>query len=83
MSLKPHRRTALGLVGRAAGIAAGVVADRIVGDPERHHPVAVYGNAVSRAERRWYADSVPRGAVFTVGALTPFCLLYTSPSPRD
>ena len=74
MSLKPHRRTALGLVGRAAGIAAGVVADRIVGDPERHHPVAAYGNAVSRAERRWYADSVPRGAVFTVGALTPLAV---------
>ena len=74
MSLKPHRRTALGLLGRAAGIAAGVVADRIVGDPERHHPVAAYGNAVSRAERRWYADSVPRGAVFTVGALAPLAV---------
>ncbi|GAB2858129.1 cobalamin biosynthesis protein [Nocardioides pacificus] len=48
---------------RAAGLAAGFVADRLWGDPRRGHPVAVFGGLASRAERRWYADSRSRGVV--------------------
>jgi adenosylcobinamide-phosphate synthase len=48
-----------------AGIAAGVLADALVGDPRRGHPVALFGRAATRLERSIYADSRTRGAVFT------------------
>lgn len=48
-----------------AGLLLGVVADRALGDPRRGHPVALYGAAVHRLERRVYADDRARGAVFT------------------
>ena len=48
-----------------AGLAAGVLADALVGDPRRGHPVALFGRAATRLERSIYADSRTRGAVFT------------------
>jgi adenosylcobinamide-phosphate synthase len=48
-----------------AGIAAGVLADALVGDPRRGHPVALFGRAATRLERNIYADSRTRGAAFT------------------
>ncbi|GAA4632193.1 hypothetical protein GCM10023196_064620 [Actinoallomurus vinaceus] len=39
--------------------------DAMVGDPRRGHPVAAFGRAASALERRLYADSRARGAVFT------------------
>ena len=48
----------------ALGMAAGVVADRVFADPQRGHPVAVFGSAVARTEKRVYADSRAAGAVF-------------------
>ena len=49
----------------AAGIVAGVLADALLGDPRRGHPVALFGQAATRIERRLYADDITRGAAFT------------------
>ena len=49
----------------AGGIAAGVLADALVGDPRRGHPVALFGRAATLIERGLYADAKPRGVVFT------------------
>ena len=50
----------------AGGIVAGVLADALAGDPRRGHPVALFGQAATRIERRLYADDRARGAAFTV-----------------
>jgi adenosylcobinamide-phosphate synthase len=49
---------------RAVGIVAGVVADRVVGDPRRFHPVAGFGRLAAGLERRVYADERPAGAAY-------------------
>jgi adenosylcobinamide-phosphate synthase len=52
---------------RALGAAAGIVADRLLGEPPlpgRLHPVALFGTAALRLERRVYADSRVSGALF-------------------
>ncbi len=49
----------------AGGIVAGVLADALLGDPRRGHPVALFGQAATRIERRLYADDKTRGAAFT------------------
>jgi adenosylcobinamide-phosphate synthase len=46
----------------AAGLAAGVALDALVGDPRRGHPVAAFGRAAAALESRDYADSRVRGA---------------------
>lgn len=51
---------------RAVGLLLGFAADRVLGDPQRLHPVAGFGNAAAALERRLYADSRPRGAAHTV-----------------
>ena len=58
--------------GRAAGLAVGWLADRLLGDPRRGHPVAGFGRLASALERRVYADSRWAGAGHTavlLGAL--------------
>lgn len=50
---------------RAAGLLLGFVADRVLGDPRRCHPVAGFGAAAAGLERRLYADSRSRGVVHT------------------
>ena len=50
----------------AGGIVAGVLADALIGDPRRGHPVALFGQAATRIERRLYSDDKTRGAAFTV-----------------
>jgi adenosylcobinamide-phosphate synthase len=50
---------------RAAGLLLGQLADRVLGDPVRHHPVAWFGKAAGALERRWYGDSRGRGAAYT------------------
>jgi adenosylcobinamide-phosphate synthase len=52
---------------RAAGLALGFAADALLGDPGRGHPVAAFGRVARAAERRWWADSRPRGAAYTAG----------------
>ena len=61
-----------GHCGRAAGIAAGWLADLIFGDPRRGHPVALFGRGAAALERFSYADSRSAGVVHTgllLGAL--------------
>ena len=41
----------------AAGLAAGVALDALLGDPRRGHPVAAFGRAAAALEARDYADS--------------------------
>ncbi|WP_354700353.1 Cobalamin biosynthesis protein CobD [Paraconexibacter sp. AEG42_29] len=47
-----------------AGLAGGYVADLLLGDPARRHPVAGFGQAALRAEAALYAPSRPRGVVY-------------------
>ncbi len=57
----------------AVGLAVGYLADRVIGDPRRGHPVAGFGLAASWLERRCYADRQAAGMVHTgvlVGAAT-------------
>jgi adenosylcobinamide-phosphate synthase len=51
--------------GRAAGLALGYVADLLLGDPRRGHPVAVFGRGAAALERLTYSDHRAAGAVHT------------------
>ena len=51
--------------GRVAGIAAGYCADRLLGDPRRGHPVALFGRGAAALERLTYDDSRAAGVVHT------------------
>ncbi len=55
-------------LGRAAGIAAGCLADLALGDPRRGHPVALFGRSALALERLTYSDDRWAGACHT-GAL--------------
>ncbi|NIK60228.1 cobalamin biosynthesis protein [Kribbella shirazensis] len=58
---------------RALGILLGFVADRLLGDPRRFHPVAGFGRTAARVEKHVYADTRPRGAAYAavlVGSTT-------------
>ena len=55
----------------AAGLALGFAADRVLGDPQRGHPVAGFGRVADSLERRTYADCRIAGVghvVILVGA---------------
>jgi adenosylcobinamide-phosphate synthase len=52
-----------------AGLLAGVVADVLVGDPRRGHPVAAFGRAASLLEARVWADSRRRGVGYTAACV--------------
>jgi len=53
----------------AGGLAGGVVADALLGDPQRGHPVALFGRAAQAIEDRIYADSVVRGAGYAAACV--------------
>lgn len=53
----------------AAGLAAGFAADAILADPERGHPVALFGTAARQVEEHCYADERVRGAAFTAACV--------------
>jgi adenosylcobinamide-phosphate synthase len=53
----------------AAGLALGAVADRVLADPRRGHPVAGFGAAAAALERRAYRDGRAAGAGYAL-ALT-------------
>ena len=61
--------------GRAGGIAAGVVADFVFGDPRRGHPVALFGSGAATLERCSYSDDRVAGALHTAGLLTAVAVL--------
>lgn len=48
----------------AAGLVLGATLDALLGDPRRGHPVAAFGRAAAALERRGYADSRVRGALY-------------------
>ncbi|MEW2634416.1 cobalamin biosynthesis protein [Streptomyces sp. NPDC048389] len=47
------------------GAAAGLLGDRLLGDPRRGHPVAVFGRAAGAVERALWRDHRGRGALHT------------------
>lgn len=49
---------------RAAGLLMGFAADRLLGDPRRGHPVALFGTVASRLERGIHGDSRARGVAY-------------------
>lgn len=51
-------------VAGAAGLVAGYLLDRALGDPRRWHPVAGYGQFAAAVERRTYAPDRAAGARF-------------------
>jgi len=53
----------------AAGLVTGVIADAVLGDPRRWHPVAGFGGAAGRLEDLMYADSKAAGAAFAACGL--------------
>jgi adenosylcobinamide-phosphate synthase len=57
--------------GLAPGLLLGSALDALVADPRRGHPVAVFGTAASRAERRLWAASRARGALFAAACTGP------------
>lgn len=50
-------------MGTAAGLLLGLVADRLLADPRRGHPVAVFGSAANALERRTWRDDRAAGVV--------------------
>jgi adenosylcobinamide-phosphate synthase len=51
--------------GRAAGIVAGSLFDLLFGDPQRGHPVALFGSGAATLEQSTYADGRRAGLVHT------------------
>lgn len=54
------------MLARAVGLMAGFAADRLLGDPARHHPVAGFGTIARTVEQRVYRDDRPTGVAYTV-----------------
>jgi adenosylcobinamide-phosphate synthase len=50
----------------AAGLALGAVADGLLGDPRRRHPVAGFGTAALALEERMWRDARGPGAAYAV-----------------
>lgn len=50
---------------RAIGLVLGFAADRVLGDPARHHPVAAFGTIAGTLERRVWADDRLTGVAYT------------------
>lgn len=48
----------------AAGLVVGWLADQLIGDPRRGHPVAGFGRVAARLEKLLYSDDRARGAAF-------------------
>ena len=47
---------------RVVGVLAGYLADLLLGDPKRGHPVAVFGRSAAALERLTYRDGRAAGA---------------------
>jgi hypothetical protein len=48
----------------SAGLLSGAVADWVVGDPRRWHPVAGFGAVAAALERRWWRPSRSAGVAY-------------------
>jgi adenosylcobinamide-phosphate synthase len=64
----PRRRPGAVL---ATGLAAGVVADTVLADPRRLHPVAGFGRLAAAVERRVWAPRRSRGAAYVTALVLP------------
>ncbi|ACU34833.1 cobalamin biosynthesis protein [Actinosynnema pretiosum subsp. pretiosum] len=53
-------------LGRAVGLALGVAADAVFGDPRRGHPVAAFGRVAGALEQRLHRDDKGAGAAHVV-----------------
>ncbi|MBB6172872.1 adenosylcobinamide-phosphate synthase [Nocardiopsis mwathae] len=67
----PHRHARP----RGLGLLLGAALDRVVPDPPRGHPVALFGIAAARLEQCVYRPSRARGAAFTALAVAPVAAL--------
>ncbi|MCV7101157.1 cobalamin biosynthesis protein, partial [Mycobacterium palustre] len=67
---------------RIAGVLVGYLADLAVGDPQRGHPVALFGRAASRLERFTYRDSKLAGALHVVLLVGVVAVLGAAATPR-
>lgn len=66
------RRTRRLKMARVAGLAAGLMADRLLGDPPTSlHPVAWFGTWVSTLEKRLYADDRRAGVTLVAASTLP------------
>jgi adenosylcobinamide-phosphate synthase len=71
--IQPHlmrRRSGL-----APGLLLGACLDALIADPRTGHPVALFGAAASRAERRLWAATRARGVVFALACTAPAAAL--------
>lgn len=50
----------------AVGLLAGLAADRVLGDPRRGHPVALFGNAMLALEARIWRDDRTAGVGYAI-----------------
>ena len=55
----------------AAGLALGVLADELFGDPRRGHPVAGFGAAAAKLESKFYRDTRQAGGQYLLACLLP------------
>lgn len=58
---------------RSLGLALGFLADHVIADPARWHPVAGFGRLAGAVERRWWSPSRGRGTGYAgvlVGSVT-------------
>jgi adenosylcobinamide-phosphate synthase len=55
----------------AVGLVLGVLADELLGDPRRGHPVAGFGTLAAALERRVYRDTRQAGARYTAACVLP------------
>jgi adenosylcobinamide-phosphate synthase len=53
----------------ACGLVGGVIADAMAGDPERGHPVALFGQIMTAVEHRIYADRAAPGFAHAAGGV--------------
>ena len=53
----------------ASGLVGGAVADAILGDPKRGHPVALFGQLMTALEQRVHADRAAPGIGYAAGGL--------------
>jgi adenosylcobinamide-phosphate synthase len=55
----------------AAGLTIGVLADELLGDPRRGHPVAGFGTAAAALERTLYRDTRLAGGQYLLACVLP------------
>lgn len=54
-----------------SALALGMLADRLIPDPKRNHPVALFGNYATWLEQKLYRDSKVAGAVYVAACTVP------------